>query len=296
MFRKMMFLTSLMIVVLVLSACGANIRINPFTAEETVSQSYTPGATPRVIVEMFNGGVDVVTGSDNTVTVDVTKRGGGISQAAAQDDLQNVLVTFAQDGDTIRVTAKRTDQPVDIGNTGASAKLRVPDGAILDLHSSNGPITTSGPLGDVKAETSNGPIVARGSRGALNLNTSNGPITIDGGRGSIDVETSNGPVDITADKAVVVGRTSNGPIHFSGSLAQGSSELRTSNGTIGVTLPASAQFVVDAETSNSKISSDFAVTAQDSSDNRLRGTVGNDPGVTLRLQTSNGPIDIRQEH
>src|SRR5512143_4260080 len=116
MFRKMTYLTSLLIVVLLLSACGANIRINPFTAEETVSQSYTPGATPRLVVEMFNGSVDVVTGSDNTVKIDVKKRGGGISQAAAQDDLKNVEVTFTQDGDTIRVTAKRTDHPVDIGN------------------------------------------------------------------------------------------------------------------------------------------------------------------------------------
>jgi hypothetical protein len=59
-------------------------------------------------------------------------------------------------------------------------------------------------------------------------------------------------------------------------------------------LPANAQFVVDAETSNAKISSDFAVTSQDVSDNRLRGAVGNDPGVTLRLQTSNGPIELHQ--
>ena len=294
MFRKMMYLTSLMIVVLMLSACGAYISINPFTAEETVTQSFTPAASPRIVVEMFNGSVDVVTGSDNTVKVDVIKRGGGVSQQAAEDDLKNVEVTMTQDGDTIRVVAKRTDQRVDIGNSGASAKLRVPEGAILDLRSSNGPITASGPVSDVSAQTSNGPIDVRGSLGQLDLNTSNGPITINGGSGSIDIETSNGPIDITADNAVVNGRTSNGPFRFSGSLAQGRSEMRTSNGNIVVTLPANAQFVVNADTSNSKVSSDFAVTAQDFSDNHLRGTVGNDPGTTLELHTSNGPIEIRQ--
>ena len=294
MFRKMMYLTSLMTVVVMLSACGANIRINPFTAEETVTQSFTPSAAPRIVVEMFNGSVDVVTGNDNTVKVDVVKRGGGMSQAAAEDDLKNVVVTITQDGDTIRVVAKRTDQRVDLGNTGASAKLRVPNGAILDLRSSNGPITTSGPVSDVTAQTSNGPINARGSLGQLDLNTSNGPITINGGSGLIDVETSNGPIEITADNAVVVGRTSNGPFRFTGTLAQGRNEMRTSNGSIVVTLPANATFVVDANTSNAKISSDFAVTAQDFSDDRLRGTVGSDPGTTLELQTSNGPIEIRQ--
>ncbi len=294
MFRKMMTLTAVLIVVLMLTACGANIQISPFTAEETVTQSFTASAPPRLVVEVFNGAVDVVTGSDNTVKIDVVKRGGGVTQADAQDDLKNVQVTMTQDGDTIRVVAKRTDQRVDIGNSGASAKLSVPNGAILDLHSSNGAITTSGPVGDVKAQTSNGKIDVRGPAGQIDLNTSNGPITINGGSGAINVETSNGPIDVTADNVVVTGRTSNGPVRFTGSLAQGRSDLSTSNGSMVVTLPANAQFAVDADTSNAKISSDFAVTAQDFSDDRLRGTVGSDPGVTLRLQTSNSPIEIRQ--
>ena len=294
MFRKMMYRTSLMIVVLMLSACGAYISLNPFTAEETVTQSFTPAGQPRVVVEMFNGTIDVVTGADNTVKVDVVKRGGGISQAEAQDDLKNVEVTMTLDGDTIRVTAKRADQRVDIGNSGASAKLRVPEGTILNLRSSNGTISSSGPVGDVKAETSNGPIDVRGSNGQLDLNTSNGPITTNGGSGAIDVETSNGTIDVTADNALVTARTSNGPIRFNGSLAQGHSEMRTSNGNLVVTLPAGAQFIIDASTSNGKISSDFAVTAQNFSDDHLSGTVGNDPGTTLDVQTSNGPIEIRQ--
>jgi hypothetical protein len=125
--------------------------------------------------------------------VDVIKRGGGVPPAAAEDDLKNVEVTMTQDGDTIRVVAKRTDQRVDIGNTGAAARLRVPEGAILDLRSSNGSISTSGPVSDVRARTSNGPITARGPLGQIDLSTSNGSILVDGGRGLVDVETSNGP-------------------------------------------------------------------------------------------------------
>jgi len=294
MFRKTLTLIALFIAVFTLSACGAAFNLNPFTADETVTQSFTPAGTPHIVVEMFNGSIEVVTGSDSTVKVDVVKRGGGFSQQDAEDDLKNVEVTMTQDSDTIRIVAKRTDRRVDIGNSGASAKLRVPEGAILDLNSSNGPITSSGPVGDVKARTSNGPIEVRGSRGPIVANTSNGPITINGGSGLIDVETSNGPIEITAENATVTARTSNGPIRFNGSLAQGRSEMRTSNGSLVVTLPANAQFIVDAETSNAKLSSDFAVTAQDFSESRLRGTVGSDPGTTLELHTSNGPIEIRQ--
>ncbi len=296
MFRKMMSLTVLFIVVLMLAACGANIQINPFTAEETVSQSFTTSAPPHLVVEMFNGTVDVAAGSDNSVKIDVVKRGGGISQADAKDDLKNVEVTMKQDGDTIRVIARRTDQRVDIGNSGASARLSVPNGATLDLRSSNGAITSTGAVGDVKAQTSNGPIDIQDSLGQINLNTSNGPITLNGGSGSVDVEPSNGPINVTADNVLVTGRTSNGSLHFTGSLAQGRSELTTSNGDVVVSLPANAQFAVNADTSNAKITSDYAVTSSDSSDNHLSGTVGNDPGVTLRLQTSNGPIVIHKSH
>jgi hypothetical protein len=293
MFRKTLSLVALFITALLLSACGANISLNPFTAEETVTQSFT-ATQPRLVVEMFNGSVEVITGSDNTVKVDVIKRGGGMSQQDAKDDLKNVAVTMTQDGDTIRVVAKRTDRRVDLGNSGASAKLRVPEGSILDLRSSNGSITTAGAVGDVKAKTSNGPIDVRGPRGQLDLVTSNGPVTINGGSGLINAETSNGSIDLTAENASVTARTSNGPIHFSGSLAQGRSQLKTSNGGIVVTLPANAQFALAAETSNGKITSDFSVSGGIRSDTQLRGTVGSDPGTTLELQTSNGGIDLRQ--
>ena len=294
MFRKMMLLTTLTIVVVLLAGCGANFGINLFTADETVSQSFTAAQTPHIVVQMFNGGIDVVTGSDNTIRVDVTKRGGGNSQQAAQDDLKNVEVTMTQEGDTIRVVAQRTDRRVDIGNSGASARLRVPSGSTLDLRTSNSGITTSGPTGDAKVDTSNGGIDVRGALGQLNLTTSNGGISVNGGSGYLQMETSNGSINITADNVTVNGDTSNGPINFTGSLAQGHSVMRTSNGSIVVTLPANATFAINADTSNGKVSSDFPVTGADQGDTYLRGTVGTDPGATLELHTSNGPIEIQQ--
>lgn len=294
MFRKMMLLTTLTLAALLLGACGASFNLNPFTAEETVTQSFTAGESTHLVVEMFNGGIDVVTGGDNAVKVDVVKRGGGLSQRDAEDDLRNVEVTMKQDGATIHVVARRTDRRVDIGNSGASATLRVPAGATLDLHASNGAITSAGPVGTVKAETSNGRIDVRSALGALNLVTSNGPITIDGGSGTLNAETSNGPINVTAKDVTLTGRTSNGFFRFNGTLAPGRSEVDTSNGGIIVTLPGSAQFLVDADTSNAKINSDFAVTAQDFSDNQLRGAVGVDPAISLELHTSNGGIDLRK--
>src|SRR5512147_360676 len=104
--RKFIVFSALVIATLILSACGANININLFTAEEVVSKSFSTDGTPRVIVETFNGGIDVITGSNPSVNVKVTKRGGGNSQSEADADLKNVEVTMTQDGGTLRIAAR----------------------------------------------------------------------------------------------------------------------------------------------------------------------------------------------
>ena len=218
----------------------------------------------------------------------------GNSQPEAQDDLKNVEVTMTQDGGAIRITARRIDKRVDLGNSGASAQLTVPNGAVLELRASNGGIISSGPVGDVIAQTSNGRIEIKGTVGQLDLQTSNGQITVKGGSGLLKLETSNGGIDVTADNVAVNARTSNGEVRFTGSLASGSHELRTSNAGIVITLPSGAAFNVDADTSNGKVTSDFAVSANDVSDTRLRGTVGGGSGTTIGLHASNGNIEIRR--
>ncbi|HEY4722772.1 MAG TPA: hypothetical protein VII92_13045, partial [Anaerolineae bacterium] len=201
--KRLTTIFSLMLMAaLALSACGANININLFTADEVISQSY-PSGIKRVTVDVFNGSIDVITGTDASVKVDVTKRGGGNSQQDAQSDLKNVEVTMTADGDTLRVIARRTDRRVDIGNSGASANIRVPAGATLDLRTSNGKVSMAGPVGDAIVRTSNGGIEVKAATGQLNLTTSNGQINVNGGTGLLTLDTSNGGISITSDDVVV---------------------------------------------------------------------------------------------
>jgi Putative adhesin len=292
--RLSLIVSLIAIAALSLSACGANISINLFTADEVVSQSFTGNAQTRIVVEMFNGNIDVITGNDSTIKIDVDKRGGGNSQEAAQADLKNVIVKMTQTGDTINVVANRSDKQVDIGNSGASASLRVPNGTQIELHTGNGKITLSGPVGNVVATTSNGGIEVKGAAGALNLTTSNGGITVNGGSGQLILETSNGGIDVTADNVVIAARSSNGSITFKGSLAAGNQSFRTDNSSLMLNLPAGTSFSVNADTSNGKITSDFKVTSNSSSDTLLQGSVGGNPQISIGLHTSNGNIDIKQ--
>ena len=292
--KRLSLVCLLVIATIVLSARGANFSISLFTANEVTTQSFTANGPTRVVVQMFNGNIDVITGNDSTVKIDVDKRGSGNSQEAAQADLKNVSVKMTQTGDTINVVASRTDKRVDIGNSGASASIRAPIGTVLELHTGNGKVVLAGPVGDVVATTSNGSIKVKGAAGQLNLTTSNGGITINGGAGQLVLETSNGGIDVTSDTVTVLARNSNGSITFKGSLAAGNQSFRTDNASITLNLPANTSFSVNADTSNGKIRSDFKVTSSNLSETLLQGTVGENPQTSIMLHSSNGNIDIKK--
>jgi DUF4097 and DUF4098 domain-containing protein YvlB len=279
---------------------GCAVRISGFnnvTAQEEVQKSFQTSKTPRVVVEMFNGGIDIVCGvEEGKVAAKVTKRGAGATQEEAEDDLTNVKVQMVQEGDTVRILARRAEDKPNPGNSGASATVEVPTGAVLDLRSSNGALKVVGLTGNVTGKSSNGAIHVKGGRGTLQLTTSNGPITIEGASGKLDLNTSNGTITITGARAAELNaQTSNGRIRFSGTLADGEHVLHSSNGGLTVTLPADLHFRVDASTSNGHISSAFDVKAKGTrTKTHLRGAVGENPAVSLTLSTSNAGIEIKK--
>ena len=66
------------------------------------------------------------------------------------------------------------------------------------------------------------------------------------------------------------------------------------NGSVEVTLPASAEFNVDAATTNGGIRTDFPITVQGMfGPKSLSGTVGGG-GRQLKVATTNGGIELRK--
>jgi RNA polymerase sigma factor (sigma-70 family) len=262
--------------------------------KEVVTKSFKTGRSPRLVVEMFNGAIDVVAKGDRTVDVRVTKRGHGKTQELAQQGLANVEVEMSQDGDTVHVVARKKEEKDKESNSGASAELEVPAGAVLDLRTGNGAVSVTGGSGEKKIHTSNGAIRVKGNTAAVELVTSNGPITVEGGKGQIKLRTSNGRIDIQTDKSEVIARTSNGSVRFKGSLAAGQHSFHTSNGTVSLALPADAKFRVQAHTSHGQITSDFFTVKRSRGTARAEAEVGENPKVTISVESSNGNVDIRK--
>jgi RNA polymerase sigma factor (sigma-70 family) len=247
------------------------------TVRDVVKKSFQTGAAPRLVVDTFNGAIDVITESGKSVEVQVTKQAHAKTEEDAQAELKNVDVTMTKEGEAIHVTAKRREKHPNV-SSGAAALLHVPPGAILELHTNNGAASITG------------------GSGAVNLGTSNGAIRVKEHTGSLNVHTSNGAIDIRADKASVTAKTSNGTVTFAGTLAAGDHTFQTSNGSITVSFPKDTSFRIDASTSHGRVSSAFPVKGGDREKkrNRLQGQVGDNPAFSVKLHTSNGSIHVRE--
>jgi RNA polymerase sigma factor (sigma-70 family) len=265
-------------------------------AEETVSKSFKTGSAPRVIVELFNGGITVNAGADDGVQVRATKYGRAATAEDAKKALESVVVKMSQEGDTIRIQASRPKEQRSWHlSSGVLTELKVPAAATLELQTTNGAIALTGGSGKVHLRTSNGKVQIKDGKGQIDVRTSNGPITVSGATGRVELKTSNGRIDIHGDKAIVKAETSNGRVQFDGSLAGGKHYLHTSNGQIVLSLPPDASFRLHAKTSHGKIKSEFGSNkAGGKGRTRLDLDVGQNPSAAIELHTSNGNITIQQ--
>jgi DUF4097 and DUF4098 domain-containing protein YvlB len=125
--------------------------------------------------------------------------------------------------------------------------------------------------------------------------TVNGDVEAEGLESDVDASTVNGSIQV-ATSGRAEARTVNGSIRAQAGRADwtGDAAFKTVNGSITLTLPASAGAEVRAETVNGEIQTDFPLTVTGRiSKRRLAGTIGGG-GRTLELETVNGSIHLRK--
>jgi hypothetical protein len=125
--------------------------------------------------------------------------------------------------------------------------------------------------------------------------TTNGGVRCNDLNSVVKAATTNGNVEVSTSEWASA-RTTNGGVRVAMGNAKwnGELEMMTTNGSVNVTLPASAEFKVNAATTNGGIHTDFPVTVQGSfSSKDLSGTVGGG-GRELRVATTNGGIELRK--
>ena len=232
---------------------------------ETTTRELRVDAPASLSVKNRVGAITVRPGSDGYVRVTATMEARARGMSAARNLLDGVRLTTSSTGDraTVEVTLARFSGP---------ESLKVD----LDIYV---PVRTN-----------------------LQIHNDVGEVRVTGVEGTMLVSSSVGRVDLrdvllTGDSQL---EAKVGEVRFRGDLpSRGQVVISTDVGDLEVSLPRGSQFLLDASTKVGKIECDFSL--EDREEGRdlgpageLRGRVGVDPQVTLRLRTGTGKIALEQ--
>jgi hypothetical protein len=187
-------LISVLCLAVVMTACGGAARI-----EEKSNEAVIVTRPSRVVVETFNGNIEVVTGADDKVAVEVTKYIG----AGQGDALKYIQFSISQDAQTVIVKAQwPADAPTNLNLVGTDLKVSVPAGSPVQAVVGNGSITYRGTPGEgnygFKAGNGNVIYHAALGQGKYDFGVGNGSIELQlpaEAQFSIDASVGNGRID-----------------------------------------------------------------------------------------------------
>jgi hypothetical protein len=302
------------------------------TSVDIVNRQLDAAPGGKLVVDVDFGSINVTAGTDDKVVLDAQRKIDFGDEAREKEYLANVPITFTKEGNvvTVRSRGKRpNDWNIGHRETDAKYTLRVPKKFETSLRTDGGAINVSDLTGNLNAHTSGGRMIFARLEGTLDGETSGGFIEVEDCRGPIKVETSGGHIkvargngtlvahtsgghievrDFSGDTEVrtsggaldlenvagkVIGKTSGGPVRASvrGALV-GDLKLETSAGNIDLSVPASAAFELDANTSIGEVVSRLPIQTSDVRREHLRGTL-NGGGKLVTLGTSAGNITIQ---
>jgi DUF4097 and DUF4098 domain-containing protein YvlB len=210
-------LFSIMCLAVVMTACGGTARI-----EEKSTEAVIVTRPSRVVIETFNGNIEVVSGADDKVAVEVTK----FTDSGRRDVLKDIEFSISQDAQTVTMKARWPDETrTSPDNTGVDLKVSVPAGSPVQVVVGNGNITYRGTPGEGNYgfEVGNGHIIydAALGQGQYDFGVGNGAIGLQlpaAAQFSIDASVGNGRIandypvtDTAADERVLKGIVGGNP-------------------------------------------------------------------------------------
>lgn len=254
--------------------CGSvKIRIGDGETMRSQLQQTVPrsAASTLQVQSSKNGGIHVQGWNGDQYLITACLAAGGDS-ANESKALLDQLKLSVRDG---KVTVEGPDSKDWI----AFLIIQAPNGAAVDLSSTNGPIGVTGFTGSIQARNINGPITFQEVNGQVAAEVRNGPITVSRSGGDFKLSAQNGPLTIELDGN-----------QWSG----GGLEGKTQNGPLTLKLPDGYQSSVRVDASKHSPVECLAVQCRQAARTWDRPTViqFGEMEPVIRLSTVNGPVTI----
>jgi hypothetical protein len=241
---------------------------------ESEERTVTKAEAPTLSIHPHkNGGVQVEGWDKDSYSVRACKfasnEDGGAQRILAQMTL------------SIRNGEVSTNGPSEDGEWTIYLLIRAPKASVLDLETTNGPLSLYSVDGKLTARATNGPITLHDFSGDAEVRAANGPITITGSSGNVRIHTENGPISINLKGTSWSGTgltadAQNGPL------------------TLSVPSDYKSSFSVESrEYSPMNCKASICDNARKTwDDNHRRIEFGSSPAM-IRLSTVNGPVSIQ---
>ncbi|MFL6275739.1 MAG: DUF4097 family beta strand repeat-containing protein [Blastocatellia bacterium] len=239
-------------------------------SEQTMTLPQNSGSTLRIQAP-HNGGIFVQGWDRSDYSIKACMGAAGDSAADARAVLDQLLLSV-HDG---QLSVQGPDGETWIGYL----LVQAPNGASLDLESTNGPIGLNGLSATVQARTTNGPISFTDVSGKIKARAQNGPINVSGNRGEYHLEAQNGPIGVDLE---------------GGQWESGELEATTQNGPLTLTLPEGYQSPVRVESAGHSPVECRAVQCKQAMRTWDRPNVieFGESAPVIRMSTVNGPVTI----
>ena len=264
--------------------------------ESNLDKTFPVSPGGKLVVEADRGDITATTGDAANVTIKVWRKVKGGAQEKADRLFADHEVTFTQDGNTVRVTAKaKSDKAIRISwrepQLQVKYEVAIPRRFDANLKTAAGNVQL-GPVleGDAVAQTSAGNITLKTVTGTVEARTSGGNIRIDDAGKTVTAHTSAGNIHVGKAAAKVDAHTSGGDVVVEA--AADAVVAGTSAGNIRVKQAAGK---VEAKTAGGNIevgAADAAVTVQTSAGNIKLGAMK----AKVEARNTGGDITVSQAH
>jgi DUF4097 and DUF4098 domain-containing protein YvlB len=289
---------------LAVAAAGCEVNLNTEGMTSTETSRFEVSGQPDIVLDTFDGNIEVHSWDRNEVEVEVEKR------AMEQSQMDEIRVSAQQEGNRIvfKVTGPdRRSHGITIGShVSPSARLRVAIPRISNLQatSGDGSISVENISGKVGLDTQDGSVRAVRLVGDIRVRSGDGTIRLEKVEGNLDLETVDGRIELDAKPTILRSKTGDGSIQLNvapDTTMTGDWEVTSGDGSITMTLPSGFNAELDAETGDGSVrASHPGIRSEENTGDRderrerrrvLRTTMGQG-GKVLRVRTSDGTVRI----
>ncbi len=285
-----------------LAGCG----IHGVEEKATEKFRFDVQGKPRIEVRLDDGSIEVIgsRSSSNEVRVVVVKRARGASHEASSALIERIVVEATQQAATVTVRARCDtgwgwdNEGISIGPSWlrADVEVHVPPEADLVLVAEDGRIEIERVEGHIEAETGDGRVRLDNVKGIVSTATEDGSIVGSALEGDFDVSTKEGLIElegrfqrlraVSSDGRITI-RCDGDPLPLTDDWM-----LRSSDGTIELTLPPGLSAELEASTNDGTIDNELRLVESENTGARIKGRL-NEGGKLILVRTLEGRIRLR---